>query len=172
MGLLIDCFNLMYKIPSLEDKMKTNQLASAQEGLVALLLKYQKIKDTKICLIFDGKKNPGDPIQRESRGRLELIYSQDVKADEIIKKIIKEDKNPKMTTVVTSDNEIIFYAKRYQAQIIKSEDFAEQLLRAIADADTVKETEEKNENTHLSEDDIAEWQNYFRSKKQLNPPRI
>lgn len=58
MGYLIDGFNLIYKIPHLEELMYRNELNEARRGLIELLNQYQHIKKAEIKVIFDGKKIP------------------------------------------------------------------------------------------------------------------
>ncbi|MFC1671116.1 RNA-binding protein, partial [Spirochaetota bacterium] len=90
--------------------------------------------------------------------------SHDLSADHIIKGLIKKDPNPKMTTVVTSDNGIIFFVKPFRSKLIKSEDFALLLQKTIEDSKvTIKP--EKEENPELSDEEISYWEKIFSRKK-------
>lgn len=73
--------------------------------------------------------------------------------------------NPRMTSVVTSDKEIIFYVNRFKAPVIKSEDFARMMQEAIANFNRVY-TPEKEENPELSDDEISFWEKMFDKKKR------
>ncbi len=165
MGYLIDGFNLIYKIPHLEELMYRNELNEARRGLIELLNQYQHIKKAEIKVIFDGKKNPGNSLEKEQIGEIRIFYSHDFSADYVIKEFIKIDMNPRMTSVVTSDKEIIFYVNRFKAPVIKSEDFARMMQEAIANFNRVY-TPEKEENPELSDDEISFWEKMFDKKKR------
>jgi predicted RNA-binding protein with PIN domain len=161
MGVLIDGFNLIYKFPQLEELMYRERLNDARKGLQEILKEYHSIRPTEIRLIYDGKKNMGDMTRQESAGPLKIYYSHDLSADHMIKEFVKHDPNPRMTTVVSSDKEIIFYVRRFNAQIVKSEDFAVQVIETIEKARTVQRPE-KEDNPMLSDDEISYWEKMFR----------
>lgn len=165
MGIIIDAFNLMYKIPDLQAKMEAEQLAPARKGLVELLNKYWAIKPADICLVIDGKRGHGDLLESETIGKIKLVYSLDRKADDIIMAMIKADANPKMTTVVTSDNAIIVYAKRRQARVVKSEDFTEHIRKTIGEHEARREAE-KDMDPQMSPEEVADWMEYFKREKK------
>ena len=133
MPLLIDGFNLIYKFPDLEALMYISQLNTARAGLLEKLRDYQKINKTAISVVFDGKKDKGIDTSSEKIGKIDVYYSLDYSADYLIKQFIKKDFNPKMTTVITSDKDIIFYINRFGAKNITSEKFAEIVNKAFAD---------------------------------------
>ncbi len=159
MPLLIDGFNLMYKFPELEQKMYLSHLNDARDGLLVILKEYQKIKKSTIRVVFDGKKNPSINLKREKSGTIDIYYSLEYSADYLIKQFIKKDLNPKMTTVITSDKEIIFYVKRFGAKVMESEKFSELVNKTISqyrgELDLKKELKDK-ENP-----DISYWQKVF-----------
>lgn len=165
MGYLIDGFNLIYKIPHLEEMMYRNKLNEARRGLIELLNQFQHIKKAEIRVIFDGKKNKGDSLEREQIGQVKIYYSHDFSADHIIKELVKTNLNPRMTSVVTSDKEIIFYVNRFRAPVIKSEDFARMMQQTIADFNRIY-TPEKEENPEVTEDEISFWEKMFDNKKR------
>jgi len=109
MSLIIDGFNLIYKFPKFESHMANGNLTKAMNGLTQTLQDYCSITQKKLTIVYDGKKEMGNNIQHEKIGSINIYYSLDVIADDIIKKFIKEKVNPKMSTVVTSDKKLIFY---------------------------------------------------------------
>jgi len=167
MPLLIDGFNLIYKFPELEALMYSGRLNAARAGLLVKLKEYQKIKKTSIRVVFDGKKDKAVETTSEKVGKIDVYYSLDYSADYLIKQFIKKDLNPKMTTVITSDKDIIFYINRFGAKNITSEKFAEIVNSAFAEIleeeELQKITSEK-ENPSVSEDEISYWQKLFRKK--------
>ncbi len=167
MPLLIDGFNLIYKFPDLEAMMYMGQLNTARAGLLEKLKEFQKIKKTAISVVFDGKKDKTIETSSERIGKIDIYYSLDYSADYLIKQFIKKDLNPKMTTVITSDKDIIFFINRFGAKNITSEKFAESLNATIEtyfkELELQKVAAEK-ENPSISEEEISYWQKLFRKK--------
>ena len=163
MPLLIDGFNLIYKFPELEEFMYRRMLPQAMKGLLEILKEYREIKKTHIRVVFDGKKELASNIKREKSGAIDVYYSLDFSADFLIKEFIKKDPNPKMTTVVTSDNDILFYVNRFKAKTITSEKFAEHVMKTI-EQKIDEEIPEKDENPALTEDELSFWEKMFKKK--------
>jgi len=167
MPLLIDGFNLIYKFPDLESMMYSSQLNSARAGLLEKLREYQKLKKTAIRVVFDGKKDKTIETTSEKIGKIDVFYSLDYSADYLIKQFIKKDLNPKMTTVITSDKDIIFYINRFGAKNITSEKFAEIVNAAFTESMEEKALQQitaEKENPTMTEDEISYWQKLFRKK--------
>ncbi|MCL1865671.1 MAG: NYN domain-containing protein [Spirochaetes bacterium] len=168
MSLLIDGFNLIYKFPDLEAKMYYSQLNSARAGLLDKLREYQNIKKTAIRVVFDGKKDKSVETVSEKVGKIDVYYSLDYSADYLIKQFIKKDINPKMTTVVTSDKDIIFYINRFGAKNITSERFADLMNSAkleFLEEQELKRVSVEKENPLVSEEEISYWQRLFKKGK-------
>jgi len=169
-SLLIDGFNLIYKFPDLEEKMYFSQLNSARAGLLDKLKEYQNIKKIAIRVVFDGKKDKAVETVREKVGKIDVYYSLDYSSDYLIKQFIKKDVNPKMTTVVTSDKDIIFFINRFGAKNITSERFAD--MMNAAQAELLEEQESKRvtaekENPAVSDDEVSYWMGLFKKDKKL-----
>lgn len=166
MILLIDGFNLIYKFPDLEEKMLRGFLIEARAGLLDRLKEFQKIRKSQIRVVFDGKKEISHNIKRERVGTIDVYYSLDYSADFLIKEFIKKDPNPKMSTVVTSDKDILFYVNRFRAKTMTSEKFAEFITRTIEEHNEVKVPDEKDENPVVNEEEVSFWENIFTRKKK------
>jgi len=167
MPLLIDGFNLIYKFPELEVMMYIGQLNEARAGLLAILKEYQKIKKTSIRVVFDGKKEKSLETTSEKIGKIDVYYSLDYSADYLIKQFIKKDLNPKMTTVITSDKDIIFYINRFGAKNITSEKFADMVnttFKEIREEEEQRKITSEKENPSVTDEDITYWQKLFRKK--------
>ena len=167
MPLLIDGFNLIYKFPDLEGMMYLGQLNGARAGLLDKLKEYQRLKKTAICVVFDGKKDKAIETTNEKIGKIDVYYSLDYSADYLIKQFIKKELNPKMTTVVTSDKDIIFYINRFGAKNITSEKFAEIVNSAFAEELEERQLQSisaEKENPSVTEEEISYWQKLFRKK--------
>jgi len=169
MPLLIDGLNLIYKFPELEEKMYYQQLDAAREGLLDILKEYQKLKKTSIGIVFDGKKGPSIEIRNEKSGSLDIYYSLDYSADFLIKQFVKNDSNPKMISVVTSDKDIISFIKRFGARNITSEKFAEHVKETFKEhieEQEKKRISEAKENPSVSDDELSYWHEIFTSGKK------
>jgi predicted RNA-binding protein with PIN domain len=163
MVLLIDGFNLMYKFPDLEGKMLRGQLNEARAGLLDRLKEFQKIRKSQIRVVFDGKKNPSYNIRSERVGTLDVYYSLDYSADFLIKEFIKKDPNPKMSTVVTSDKDILFYVNRFKAKTLTSEKFADFVTKTIEEH-YAGVLPEKEDNPDVTDEEISFWERLFSKK--------
>lgn len=163
MAILIDGFNLIYKFPDLEEMMYRHLLEEARTGLLEKLREYHSIKKTDIRVVFDGKKRPSYTTKSERVGTIHVYYSLDYSADYLIKQFIKKDLNPRMTTVVTSDKDIINYVKRFKARVIKSEDFADTMTREIEEYHAGS-LPEKEENPEVSPEEVSFWEKLFKTR--------
>jgi uncharacterized protein len=163
MVLLIDGFNLIYKFPDLEEKMLRGMLDDARSGLLDRLKEFQKLKKSRIRIVFDGKKGPSRKTRSERIGTIDVYYSLDYSADFLIKEFIKKDPNPKMTTVVSSDKDILFYVNRFSAKTMTSEKFADFVNKTIEEH-YEENLPEKEDNPKVSEDEISFWERIFSKK--------
>lgn len=165
MPYLIDGFNLLYKFPEFEKLMYESRLSDARTGLLSKLRVFSRLSRAKIRIVFDGKKEPSFEVKSERVGSIDVYYSLDYSADFLIKQFIKKDLNPRMTTVVTSDKDIIDFVMRFRAKTQKSEDFADYVNRVIDELNREK-LPEKEDNPVLTDDDITFWEKLFGVKKK------
>ncbi|HPA71047.1 MAG TPA: NYN domain-containing protein [Spirochaetota bacterium] len=163
MAYLIDGFNLLYKFPDCEELMYQRRLADARNSLLGKIKEFVKITRNTVRVVFDGKKQEALDIRSERVGSIDVYYSLDYSADFLIKEFVKKDLNPRMTTVVTSDNGIIFYVTRFRVRLMKSEEFAALVTKTIEESREEK-LPEKEDNPVLSDDDVKYWEDLFRKK--------
>jgi len=147
-----------------------SQLDRARDGLLEKMKGYQKIKKSAIRIVFDGTKGSAGTTAIEKSGSIDIYYSLDYSADYLIKQFIRKDPNPKMTTVVTSDKDILIYVNRFGAKTVASEKFADYVNKTIDEYN--QELEQKKvsiekENPVISDDDISYWQKIFSRKKRI-----
>ncbi len=162
MILLIDGFNLIYKFPDLEGLMYESKLNLAREGLLKILNQYKvKRGNTVIHVFFDGKKDLGSEVRHDEYGGIKIYFSHDVTADFLIKEYIKRDPNPSNLYVVTSDNDILFYCKRFSCKSQKSEDFAKWVERFLF---APVDNEDKPADVKLSSSELEYWQDVFKKR--------
>ena len=164
MIVLVDAFNLMYKFDDLEDAMHGRELAKARRGLESRFSAYRARhkQPPEIHLFFDGKQNQGDHTKRESRGGLQIYFSHDLSADHLIKEFIKRSPKPAELLVVTSDKDIIHFARRYKVRRKTSEEFAVELDALLQNEGPPKP--EKDLEPNVSEEDVSFWMKAFKRK--------
>lgn len=164
MIILVDCFNLIYKFPELEAMMYENHLNEAKSGLMKILNAY-RIKKGKITIhaFFDGKKDKGSEVRQEEVDGIKIYFSHDLTADYLIQQFIRSNPAPSDLTVVSSDNDIIFYAKRFKCKIQKSEEFAKSVSDFLS---AIPEMPEKESEVNLTGKEIEYWKDLFQKKRQ------
>lgn len=168
MKYLIDGFNLMYKFPTLEEKMYRGELNAARDGLIDILVDFKKIHKSSMRVVFDGKKNPGIDLKHEKISKIDIYYSLNYSADYIIKEFVKAAKQPKEITVVSSDKDILFYINRFHAKKIESEKFAKFVHQTFDNSDEeerMKIEMAEKENPVITEEDLSYWQKLFKIRK-------
>ena len=102
---IIDGNNLIGKIASLMSLQKKDKQAS-REKLVYILDRYFISKKANVTLHLDGH-----PAGRVSSSKMKIVYSENLTADEKIKKQISQSKSPRNIIVVTSDSNLAQFAK-------------------------------------------------------------
>ena len=111
---IIDGNNLIGKIPDLHGLDKKVLRAK----LTFILERFFYNKKVNVSLHFDGFANE----QIRARG-LKITYSENRIADDKIRDEISYAKNPKLITLVSSDNALCDFAKKNSCTIISSEEF-------------------------------------------------
>jgi len=118
---IIDGNNLIGKIPALM-KIQKKDKQSSREKLALMLQRYFLNKKANVTLHLDGFA-----VTKINAGRIKIIYSENITADEKIKNQIEKSKSPRTITVITSDSNLTQFAKVCSCKVIPSEDFAKQL---------------------------------------------
>ena len=148
---IIDGNNLIGKIKSLQQLQRTDK-QSAREKLALILESFFRRKKTRVSLHFDGFQNI--PVKMAAA---KIIYSENKSADDRIKAEISASKNPKLITVITSDNNLKEFARVCSASVISAEDFAKELQ---------KRNEKDEEEQRIRDmDSVEEFKRIFNVKK-------
>ena len=121
MPIIIDGWNLIRNERSLIDDAEGDSLESAK-ALVDHLTAFQKAHKDPITLVFDST-NEYLNMEYTNSAKLRIVPARD--ADAYIKKFIDgvPERQRGNLRVVSSDNEVYFYAKSRFAVPIRSEDF-------------------------------------------------
>jgi len=128
MPIIIDGWNLLRSDSSRINDDGDRSIESAIE-LIAYLEDFQRLRGDPIVLVFDSTKEYLG-IDRQNTAKLTVIAAKN--ADKYIKKYIDNvpERQRRNLRVVSSDNEIYFYAKSAYAEPQKSEEFWKKLTSA------------------------------------------
>ncbi len=118
---IIDGNNLIGKIPELKGLNKQ----ILREKLAFILERYFYDKKTNVSLHFDGFAN----AQIQAR-RLKITYSENRIADDKIRDEISYSNNPKLITLISSDNALRDFAKKNSCTIMSSEEFNREMNKS------------------------------------------
>ena len=133
-------------------------------SLIGKLLAFQRIKKTKVYLVFDGPPDPAVLEKDFPRKRFSVHYPDyGQNADTVIKDIITKQTDRRQFFVVSSDREIKTFAKQKRAKCLDNKDFNRQLKMALKEYRKLK-IEEK----HVSPPSPLEvflWMELFDRKK-------
>jgi len=153
---LVDGYNLMHKIPAVKQKMG-GDLEAARHDLVRRLSIFGSGKNCSITVVFDGRS--GYSPTESGAGGVKVIFSRGPeKADPLIKRIIDQQGGGSMLNVVTSDHEILNYARLYSCTLLTSEDFISMMSLRPNIKESVKPEIKMNKN------DLAEWLDMFQNE--------
>ena len=121
---IIDGWNLINKVPPI----KTSP--SPRRELITFIKKNKLTgsKNNKVSIVFDGKMNIRE---YESEKEFEIIFSGERKADEVIISMVENHRNRKEIVVVSDDRQIIDFAKKEKANILKVTEFLRRGKRRV-----------------------------------------
>jgi len=155
MTIIIDGNNLIHKVPNLK-KLFLKDMESAQSVLIETVNSH-KTRTDKIIFVFDGFGNIN---------KSEVVYSKKITADEVIRKKIENFSNTRLLKVVSSDHEIINFARVCGCEVRKSEDFWKELniKKSPAEGKNINQNyiyDDKEKPERLSRKEIDEFKKYF-----------
>jgi len=114
--------------------------------LVRRLLLFQRLKRSRIFLVFDGPPDENLESLVGERKKFLLLYpARGQKADEIIQEIFSRRSDPKRMCVVTSDRELRGMAKAKRARVLSAKEFNRELRRTLEDSREARELEKKTD---------------------------
>ncbi len=150
--LIVDGHNLIGKYPGLnfDD-------SNVKQKLLDILKKYKKAMNVKIIVVFDGVDKAG--FGRYQEGDIEVRFSDNMQADDLIIDLCKEFSHARDTIIVSSDNQVIDAAKKSGLIPKKAEDFVKDINNELARFDSIKQTDD-----YLSPVQTDEWMRYFKKK--------
>lgn len=123
-----------YNIIKRSDFLETQVLKDARRDLVRFIGEKKPCgsSNNKVTVVFDGVEDLNFPRQRDNKG-IEVIFTPPLRAgagftsnssaDERIKKMVKDSKNPRRIVVVSDDKEIQFAIRSYGAHVTSVSEF-------------------------------------------------
>lgn len=132
-------------------------------SLVGKLLAFQKIKKTRIYLVFDGPPDPNITEREFPKKTLAVIYPDfGQNADMVIKDIISRQTDRRRFFVVSSDRDIKHFTRMKGAKKIDCKDFNRLLKKTLKEYKKLK-ADEKNV-SFPSPLEVNHWMEIFKRK--------
>lgn len=152
---IIDGYNVVHTIPSLK-KTLAHDADTARELLIQSVAQLTHRRKFRCTIVFDGSP-PANSSKQSPHAPVHVMYSFPHSADAKIKQIIEQSKNRSSLVIISSDREILNFARVCSCQTHTSKHFAN-LLSESDDA-----LPEKTD-TALSPSQINEWLKIFGEK--------
>ncbi|MBX7150719.1 NYN domain-containing protein [bacterium] len=155
---IIDGYNMIHRIERYRSLLVTS-LESARQGLLLQLSNFRVRTSVEISVVFDGQK-----LSQQKTYGIKVYYSdRPNNADDFIKGLVDTLKHRNMVTVVSSDKEVMWYAKNSGCGVVSAENFQSRLEQAKSHS-TVNEEIGGKSNPNLSSKEIDEWMKLFNQK--------
>ena len=150
MPVLIDGHNLIGRLPDirLDDEHDEAQLVSRLQA-------YAGRTGKRVTVVFD-RGLPGGVSRELSGGRIKVVFAPtSSSADRVLRRRIRNERNPPGLIVVTSDREVIAAAEERGARVVRSEAFVDELRGATASEG------DKASEVHLGPEEVDAWLELF-----------
>jgi predicted RNA-binding protein with PIN domain len=156
---IIDGYNVMHFSSKFKNLLES-KFELARELFVQNLSNYFSTKKNDVIVVFDGSGS--SEINSLSTKTVKVMFSSPHKtADNKIKSLIDSTKNKALTFVVSSDNEVLEYARVSRCRTLKSQEFNKKLSRKTIDY-------ENNIKSHLlTQNEIEAWKEIFNKKGKI-----
>ena len=153
---IIDGYNLIHAIPMLK-KLLVYDGSEAREQLVFLISRLTFKRKFRCTIVFDGAK-PREPHPSATHSPVHIVFSSPLSADAKIKSMIEQSRNRKLLVIVSSDREILDYAKVCSCTTHTSKYFSNLLFEE-------PDKGEEKDSAALSKGQVDEWLKIFGEKK-------
>lgn len=152
---IIDGYNVIHAVPSLKKTLAHNA-ETARELLIHSTAQLTHRRKFRCSIVFDGHEPPAN-AKRSMHAPVHVIYSAPRSADTHIRSMIEQSKQRAQLVIVSSDREIIAFAKACSCQTHTSKHFANLLSQT-------DETVTEKSDSVLSPHQIDEWLKIFGEK--------
>lgn len=152
---IIDGYNLIHAIPSLK-KTLAHDASSARELLIHAVAQLTHRRKFRCTVVFDGSSSDNSTKQ-SPHAPIHVVYAFPQTADSKIKQMIEQSKNRSLLVIISSDREILNFARVCSCQTHTSQHFAN--LLSQSDESSVEKSD-----ASLSQSQINEWLKIFGEK--------
>ena len=124
MKYIIDGYNIIGASDCIQltDKHKEDQLVE--------WLKQRQTRGVHVVIVFDGQVNALDfPTKERLPGITKITTGRSQSADQYIKDVFLTKKDTSGMVIVTSDNDILYYAKKVKVSTMTSTQFLDHISR-------------------------------------------
>ncbi|MDP8253988.1 MAG: NYN domain-containing protein [Candidatus Kaelpia aquatica] len=111
---LLDGYNILRRMQDLYPGV----VGESRESLAGFLSRYKPQGKNGAIVFFDGYGNMSN-----SYGKIEILFSKDISADEHILEFLKKNQKQKDYYLVTDDRDLGFKARNFDARVISVADF-------------------------------------------------
>ena len=144
--IIVDGYNLIFAWDELK-KLAADRLDLARGRLMDMLSNYCGFTKTKLVLVFDGFRTPGNPGSREDYHNINVAFTKDGETgDAYIERLADEIGKNYSVRVVTSDNLIRLSALRSGVLRCSSGEFKNEVEWVLGQIDAV--LKKSNESAH------------------------
>ena len=130
-------------------------------ALIERLRTFSRIKKKRVEVYFDGAPPGEDRTRKFGYVTAHFVRRGRTADDAIAARLRRMEKKAKNWTVVSSDREVIFYAKAARARTLTSDAFAKELIKAETEGFNNPDEEKK-----LSDAEVAQWMKIFSSSEK------
>jgi predicted RNA-binding protein with PIN domain len=152
---IIDGYNVIHAIPALKKTLAHNA-ESSRELLIHSVSQLTHKKKFRCTIVFDGTA-PENSLRQSAHAPVHVIFSFPFSADAKIKTMIEQSKQRPKLVIISSDREILNFAKACSCQTYTSKYFA----NLLSEGDEI--ITEKSD-IPLSSTQVDEWLKIFGEK--------
>jgi predicted RNA-binding protein with PIN domain len=152
---IIDGYNLMHAVPEYQSRMRQD-LGGVRDHCILRLSGFSMRENAKITVVFDGCRQKAAAGQ--VRTHVRVVFSKPPeKADPVIKRMADKPSPGEERIVVTSDREIVRFARQCGVASLSSSAFARNLSQPAAAKGSVEMKYERG----LSTKEVERWMDIF-----------
>lgn len=138
--------------------------ASSRLQLIRQLAIFQKVKKSRVLLVFDGPPEPNFACGNPKKNKFAVLSPPPGEnADSLIKEFISGKTDVRRLTLVSSDRELRAFAREKGAKTLSSKEFHTQLKKVLGEYRKARELEKKDD--PLSPLTLRLWEEAFTPKK-------
>lgn len=154
---IIDGYNLLHEIPTLK-KLLASDAMMAREQLIDIIAHLTMKKKFRCTVVFDGAK-PNLQNFPASNTPIHVVYAFPLSADDKIRDMIEKSKTRTSLVIVSSDHEILNFARVCSCTTHTSKYFKRMLFEESGKG-------EEKDQVSLSKEQVKEWLKIFGEEKK------